>query len=596
MATVMGVLIISFGIWGIADVFKGTTDTSVATVGGQAIAADSFQREYRNTIRNLSTQTGQEITPDQARAHGLAAKTLDQMINRASLDQYVAQLGLTSSDTAVSAQIRSMQAFAGPLGTFDHNTFLQRVNEAGYNEQEFIEAVRGDNARDQLISATQNGLEIPAGYAKALFSYLNEVRAASYVILPSSAAGAIPAPDDATLTAYVKAHAGEFSTPEYRELTYAEIGPADVMSQLQATDAQVRQEYDTRRSEFQVPERRDLQQITFPSEADAKAARAKLDSGMTFDALAQSRGLSAKDMSLGTVAQSDIPDKPTGTAAFALPLNGTTQPIKGPFGWVLVHVTKITPGLSRSFDEVKAQLKQDVLNKLAASRVVDITNAYSDSLASGDTLEEAAKKAGMKIIHVAAVDKNGLAPDGTKANVPAGPDFMAQVFSSDVGQDGDVFATKDGVLATADWTAEQRAKALDAKAKALAAQAGSDHNLAAAAKAAGGAVQSSPALQRGVATDVFGRDVIAKLFSEPPGTAVYGPLPKGDGYVIARVTGVLHPDLQMDSPQYAQGRSQLSSEVADDVSSSLAMAAKAKAGVTVNQSMVDRTVGGGDSE
>ncbi len=612
----LGALALSFGIWGIADVFKGTTDTSVATVGGAAIPAQVFQREYRNNLRTLSAQTGRDITPDEARAAGLGNKTLDHMIDRTAIDQYVSSLGLTATDDAVSAQIRAMQAFAGPLGTFDHNTFLERVTQAGFNEQEFIEAVRGDTARDQLISAAQDGFGIPPGYARALFSYINELRAADYVIIPASAAGDIPAPDDAALSAYIKAHAAKFSTPEYRELSYAEIGPADVMSQVQVTDAQLRQEYDTRKSEFQVPEKRDLEQITFPNEAEARAARAKIDGGMTFEALAQSRGLSAKDISLGSVAQADIPDKATGTAAFALADNGTTQPIKGPFGWVLIHVTKITPGISKSFDEVKDQLKQDIMNKLAASKVVDITNAYSDALASGDTLEEAAKKAGMRVIHVAGVDSKGLAPDGSKANVPATSDFMAQVFSADVGQDGDTFATKDGnayalkvigitpprlksldqvrALATADWMAEQRAKALDAKARALAAQAGTAQSLAEAARAVGGSVQKSQALHRGTPTDVFSADTIAKLFSKPPGVAVYGPLPKGDGYVIAIVTGVLHPDLPADSPQYAQGQSELSTQVAGDISTSLAMAARAKAGVTVNQAQVDRTVGGGE--
>ncbi len=612
----LGALALSFGIWGIADVFKGTTDTSVAKVGDAVIAADNFQREYRNNLRTLSTQTGHDISPDEARAAGLGNKTLDRMIDRAAIDQYVASLGLTATDDAVSAQIRAMQAFAGPLGTFDHNTFLERVNEAGFSEQQFIEAVRGDTARDQLISAAQDGFAIPPGYAKALFSYINEVRAADYVIVPASAAGDIPSPDDATLTAYIKAHAAKYSTPEYRELSYAEIGPADVMSQVQVTDAQLRQEYETRKSEFQVPEKRDLEQITFQNEAEAQAARAKIDSGMTFEALAQSRGLSARDISLGSVAQTDIPDKATGTAAFALPENGTTQPIKGPFGWVLIHVTKITPGISKSFDAVKDQLKKDIMDKLAASKVVDITNAYSDALASGDTLEEAAKKAGMRVVHVAGVDSKGLAPDGSKANVPANPDFLAQVFSADVGQDGDTFATKDGnayalkvigvtppklksldqvrALVTADWTAEQRTKALDAKARALAAQASTAQSLADAARAVGGTVQKSQALHRGTPTEVFSSETIAKLFSKPAGVAIYGPLPKGDGYVIAIVTGVLHPDLPSDSPQYAQGQSELSSQIASDLSSSLALAARAKAGVTVNQAQVDRAVGGGE--
>ena len=43
MATVMGVLIISFGIWGIADIFRGFGQSSLAKVGRTEISVDQFR-------------------------------------------------------------------------------------------------------------------------------------------------------------------------------------------------------------------------------------------------------------------------------------------------------------------------------------------------------------------------------------------------------------------------------------------------------------------------------------------------------------------------------------------------------------------------
>ena len=75
-----------------------------------------------------------------------------------------------------------------------------------------------------------------------------------------------------------------FSTPEYRQIEYAEIGPQDVAGQVPVTDAMIAQDYAAHQADYNVPEKRDIQQIEFANEADAKAARAKIDKGKTFDA------------------------------------------------------------------------------------------------------------------------------------------------------------------------------------------------------------------------------------------------------------------------------------------------------------------------
>jgi hypothetical protein len=47
-----------------------------------------------------------------------------------------------------------------------------------------------------------------------------------------------------------------FSTPEYRQLTYAELGPDDLQNQVKVTDAQVKQAYDLQKDKYIIPDRR----------------------------------------------------------------------------------------------------------------------------------------------------------------------------------------------------------------------------------------------------------------------------------------------------------------------------------------------------
>jgi peptidyl-prolyl cis-trans isomerase D len=618
----MGLLGLSFGVWGIADIFKGTTDTSVATVGGVTIPSEIYQRDYNNTLKNQVDAQGRQMQPETAQKLGIPAKVLQGMVNRIALDNEATRLGLSTGDGPVVQEIRSVRGFAGPLGSFDHNTFLRVISDRGYTEQGFLELVRADLTRSQLLDAAGAGFALPTSYVDALFSFLNEVRAADYVVLPPSAAAEVPAPTDAQLTAYIKSHPKQFSTPEYREVDYAGVGPDDIADQIKPTDTQLKQQYELMKDDprfgLSVPEKRDVEQITFKTESDAKAAKAKIDAGTSFADEAKALGTPVDN--LGTVAKDDLATR--GPAVFALAEGGVTAPQKNLSGWVLLHVTKITPAINKTFEDEKPDITKSVTAQLAQAKLNDIANAYTDANSGGLDLLDAGKKVGMKTGHLAAVDANGLAPDGSKTPLAGDPDVLKQIFAAEVGEDGDPFTTKDGklyvikvngqippklkpldqvrVAAAAQWTAEQRRKALVARADALAAEADKQHNLDAAAAAAGTPVQKSGRLYRDGGTqqqpgETLPPAVVTKLFVAPPGTAVAAPGPNGS-YIVARVTGVFHRSLPASSPQFRAGAQQLSAQSADDFSTFLAASARAQQKVKINQANADRIAGTGSDE
>jgi peptidyl-prolyl cis-trans isomerase D len=612
----MGGLALSFVVWGIADVFTGMGSDAVATVGSSEIGQAEFQRVYRNFVRNQGQQMGGEITPEMAQKMGLGQVALQQMISRTALDNETKHLDLTTPDSDVAQNVRAMSVFRGPLGTFDRPTFLQALGNAGYSEDDFIAETRANMTRDQLSQAIEGGFIIPPTYAQALFQFINERRAADYVIVSPDAAGAIAPPGDAVLTAYVKANAERFSTPEYRDADYASITAEDVMPSITVTDAQIKQAYDAAKATYQVPEKRDVQQIEFKTQADAAAARARIQGGTSFEALAQSLGKTDKDISLGSLAQSDLPDAERAKAIFALPVNEVSQPVKTGFGgWALVRTTKITPGANRGLDEVKDELKKTLTQQMAANKLVDVVNAFTDARSGGDDLAQAAKKAGMKVSHVKAVDASGLSPDGQKADVPADPELLPAMFKAEAGEDSDPFATKAGNyfvvkvngvtppklkpldLVRADalnsWTQEQRTKLMAQKAAALVAQAEKEKSLDGVARELKVAVQHSPALNRQTNDTMFNSTLITRVFDAPPGGIVSAPQGMSGNFIIAKVTGIAHPRLNPNDRGFAGGLAQLAQGVAGDMSIAMANAARARQGVKVNRKLVDSVVGGG---
>jgi peptidyl-prolyl cis-trans isomerase D len=538
------------------------------------------------------------------------------MVSRTALDNAAADLGLTTPDAEVAQDVRTMNAFRGASGQFDRATFQQAIQNAGYTEQQFLDEMREDMTRTQLTNAAESNFILPAAYAEGLFLYINERRAADYVVLGQDAAGTIAAPGDKQLEEYVKANAARYSTPEYRDADYAVITPADVAGQINVTDAQIKQQYEAMKDTYVVPEKRDVQQIEFKTEAEAKAARQKIDSGTSFDQLAAQRGLKPADISLGTLTEAGLPDPSRAKAIFALPLNQVSQPLKTAFGsWVLARVTKIEPGSTRTLEEATPEIRKTLQDQLSQAKLVDAVNAYSDARNSGDDLAQAAQKAGMRVVHLKGVDSGGMTSNGTRSEAPADPEFLAALFSAEVGEDGDPFNTKlgnyyvihvNGVTppklkpldqvrdaAVAAWTAAQRAKILSDKAKALATQATKDKSLDSIAKQLGVPVQHSPALSRQTNDPIFSAALVQDIFNAPPGGVVWGPEGMTGNFVIARVSGIAHPPVNPNDPGYAQGAAQLSRAVAGDFTISLANAARERQGVRVNQQLVDSTIGSG---
>src|SRR6476659_2979556 len=80
MAVVMGVLIVSFGIWGIADIFRGFGQSTLAKVGRTEISAEQFRQIYTDKLQQLGRQFGRPLTSEQARAFGSDRQVMTQTL------------------------------------------------------------------------------------------------------------------------------------------------------------------------------------------------------------------------------------------------------------------------------------------------------------------------------------------------------------------------------------------------------------------------------------------------------------------------------------------------------------------------------------
>ena len=105
MSVVMGLLIIAFGFWGIADIFKGFGQSTLATIGRTEISINEFRQLYTDKLQQIGRQFGRPLTMDQARAFGLDRQLLQQTIAEAALDEEARRLGLGQSDAEIMRMV-----------------------------------------------------------------------------------------------------------------------------------------------------------------------------------------------------------------------------------------------------------------------------------------------------------------------------------------------------------------------------------------------------------------------------------------------------------------------------------------------------------
>src|SRR6516165_5011810 len=123
LAGVMGLLVVSFAIWGINDIFRGFGRSTFAKIGHTEISIDQFRDLYRDRLQQLSRQFGRNITLDQARAMGLDRQIVNQIVGDFVVDERARQLGLAASDSEISRRITSEPSFLDPNGQFDRQRF-----------------------------------------------------------------------------------------------------------------------------------------------------------------------------------------------------------------------------------------------------------------------------------------------------------------------------------------------------------------------------------------------------------------------------------------------------------------------------------------
>jgi peptidyl-prolyl cis-trans isomerase D len=586
MAVVMGVLIVSFGIWGIADIFRGFGQSTLAKVGHTEISTNEFRGIYTDRLQQIGRQFGRPLTMDQARAFGFDRQVLSQTLAEAALDEKARQLGLGQSDAETMRVIFADPNFKGMNGQFDPARFQAIIRQFGYSEAHYLADQKKVSLRRQLTGTLAAGLAPSNTLLDALSRFQNEKRSAEYVRLGAAQAGTIDPPSPETLASYFDEHKAQFRAPEYRKIAFVAVTPEEVGKWSDVSDEDAKKLFEQRKDRLGTPEKRQVSQIVFPNVDEAQAARSRIVSGTSFEELAKERNLSPADYDLGLVTKSSILDSAIADAAFSLPSGEVSQPVQGKFGVALVKVGVVQPAIEPDYASVAPDLKKEIAVSRARDQVASLRDKMEDERGGGASVVEAAQKLGLTPVTIEAVDRSGKTPSGQPAaGIPPGLDVVSQAFNSDVGVDNDAISYRGGYVwydvlgitpprdrtldevndqVEARWKDDQIASRLKTKATDMVQKLEQGGKLADEAAGIGVKVDTATGFKREDSPPGVPSGLVAAAFRTAKDGAGQTPGSGGTEWIVFRVTDIIDPPIDLASDDMKKLKEQLVRALSDE--------------------------------
>ena len=432
----IALLIGSFAIWGVSSSILFGPAGNVVEVGESNVTAQEYRFAYDNQLNQLSQQAGRRLTRQEADIFGLRNNVLAQVTSGAVLDENTRIMGLGLSDETLAQEIANDPTFRDLSGTFSRNILRSTLRQYGLSEDEYIQDRKRVALRNQILEGTSASLDMPKVFTDAIALFRNEKRVFDYVAVGPEVLETKPAPTDTNISEYYETNKTNYMAPEYRKLTLLTLQASDITKPQEITDEEIRSAYDARKNSLRTPETRRIEQLVLKDTAEANSIKEKLAGGASFEDVVKELGKTVKDIDLGLVTKTELPDAKVSAAAFAAELNKPTDVIEGLFGPVIVRVSEIKTESVTAFNEVKDIIRNELALQKAGDEVFNTFDAVEDERAAGSNLVDSAKAVNLATRVVTNIDAQGRDKNGNAiTDIPALEQLLRAAFDTQPGDD-----------------------------------------------------------------------------------------------------------------------------------------------------------------
>lgn len=614
-AVLIGLLVISFAIWGINDVFQGGDKNNVAMVAGKPITAFEYRSEFDRILKRATKESGRQITAKEAREQGADVSTLERMVSENALLAFMKKIGINIAGTILKSEIGKIEAFKDPLTkNFSQSTYEQTLAENGLTPATFEPNIAADMGKRLLVLAGTSGFRAPNIYASQTLAYGTERRLVTMIPVAAKLAGSPPTPNDAQLKAFYDLNSSKLMRPETRDLTIVIASLDSFAAKASVNPAQVKEIFEAQKAKLAQPAKRSFVQIIAKDEASANEVAKRLKAGENAEEIAKALKLQAP-LNFTDATPNQVPDSAVSKAVFAA-TTGAIGSVKGALSFSAFQITGAKAEIAADFAKIAPEITKQLQKEAAGQALTDATGVFDEAIAQGDNVLNAAKKAGFATQSITNITKEGV---DTKTGQPIellakNPEFLARVFELGQGESTDLLnAPNDSYIAfsadkivaaspvplqevkgelTSAWVRQELNKRLKAKADEILKDAKASGLEAAAKKHNLSIVKPPIPLLRGQGS----QELSLAIFSGKKGDIVSGAVANGVEFAIVRIDSVLRDDDAKAKDRLLKAEESVRTTIQQDIAAALEDAARKHAKVKIFNDRMKRALGDNEED
>lgn len=427
----------------------------VASVDGREITVARFRRAYAQQMQAYRQAYGAQMDENMLRQLGFDQRIVQGMIEEETALAEADRLGITASNEEVRARILALPAFQENgqfIGDARYRELLQMQNPP-MRPGEFEEQVRRSITVQKLQGALTDWIVLTDAEVEEAFRRRNEKVKLAVVSFPADRFRESVQATDEEVAAHFEANQEQYRIPEKRRVRYAVVDTQAIRERTPITPQDIERYYEGNREQFSTPEQVRASHILFETEgkdeeevrkrAEAVLAQAKAPKA-DFAALANEH----TDEEIGRTRGGDldffgreqmVPE--FSEAAFNMKVGEVSDLVKTQFGFHIIKVTDRRDAVTRSLEEVRAQIEDQLKWERAQAEAQRLADEVGPQLEVPEDFEAVARPRGLTV-----GDSPFFGPDEPIAGIGMAPAVASRAFEMEQGAVSEPIRTPQGFV------------------------------------------------------------------------------------------------------------------------------------------------------
>lgn len=411
---IVTIISVPFALWGINEYFGAQEKVVVAEVNGTELLAQDYQELLQRQRNALRQQFGGKIDNKIFETPAFKLRVLNEMITQRLVSADIQKQNYQIGDEQLAVYLRSNPAFLSD-GEFSPALYAQAVRSNGLSAPAFENRIRVGTIVEQVKEGFTRSVITNDELLDGLLRLQQEKRDFAIVVLDDKHYSDLVSISDEQIRQYYESNKTQFMTSEEVRVQYISLSQEDVADQVKPDEEALRAHYQNNKEQYIEREQRQAQHILLAVAADADDEEVARTRELASDLAQQARdgkdfAEMANKFSVDTISASNggdlgffekgVMDPAFDEKVFSMQLGEISEPVKSRFGFHVIKLNNIKPETGKAFEEVKEQLSKEYSLNEATARYGQMAEELHNLVyEQPTTLQPAADALGLKIIN-----------------------------------------------------------------------------------------------------------------------------------------------------------------------------------------------------